>query len=241
VTLQARTLQTTPAHRRIVALFADILDYPAQGLPGKAAACAELLAGPAPAAAELLREFRAFAAGTSLGGLEEAYSAFFDLNPVCHPYVGYQLFGENYKRSSFLLGLKERYRAQTFAATPGEIVDRLSIVLRFVAHSADGADSDDLVREGLLPALERMTTRPESPDHHHDGPGDFDGDTGVERKQLDGHSHGEVLAGGFVLAGSGDADDRGARGEEAPPHPYYRVLQALHLALQQTWPIGYRS
>ncbi|MBS0327291.1 MAG: hypothetical protein JSS46_12205 [Proteobacteria bacterium] len=223
-------------HRRIAALFADILDYPARELTGKAAECEALLAGPVPAAADLLREFRAFTEGAPLGKLEEAYSGFFDLNPICHPYIGYQLFGENYKRSSFLLGLKERYRAETFQSSPSEIADRLSVVLRFVAHSEGGEDTDDLVREGLLPALERMTTRPESGDDHHDGPGDFDGDTGVERKQLDGHSHGEVLAGGFVLETSDDAEERGARGGDAAPHPYYRALQALHIALQETWP-----
>lgn len=222
-----------PRHPRIIGLFADILDYPAAGLAGKATECAALLGTAAPEAVDLLRGFRDFAEATPIGKLEEVYSGFFDLNPVCHPYVGYQLFGENYKRSGFLLGLKERYRAEAFEASTNEIPDRLSTVLRFVAHSKGGEGTDDLVREGLLPALERMTARPESSDHDHDDHAEFDGDTGVERKQLDGHSHGEVLAGGFVLAASTEGDSQ-AVGDDRP-HPYHQALQALRVALRETW------
>lgn len=224
-----------PRPRRIAGLFADILDYPEPGLVDKAAECEALLGATAPAAATLLQEFSRFAQETPLGKLEEVYSGFFDLNPICHPYVGYQLFGENYKRSSFLLELLQRYSAEAFPTIDSEIPDRLSTVLRFVAHSRGSEEIDDLVREGLLPALERMTTTPESGDDHHDGPGDFDGDTGVERKQLDGHSQGEVLAGGFVLAMSGDGDGDSHGAGEDRPHPYHRALRALRVALQETW------
>ncbi|MCC7079032.1 MAG: hypothetical protein IT530_00040 [Burkholderiales bacterium] len=223
-----------PRHRRIMGLFADILDYPAAGLAGKAGECAALLGAAAPDAVALLHGFRDFAEDTPIGTLEEVYSGFFDLNPICHPYVGYQLFGENYKRSRFLLGLKERYRAEAFhPGSASELPDRLSIVLRFVAHSAGGESTRDLVHEGLLPALERMTTQPESSDHDHDDHAEFDGDTGVERKQLDGHSHGEVLAGGFVLEMSADGEAREA--SEKRPHPYHQALEALRVALHETW------
>lgn len=228
------TMRTRHLNRRLAALFADILDYPAVGLQARAAECQALLARLAPSAGDLLGEFRAFADQASPGRLEEAYSGFFDLNPLCHPYIGYQLFGENYKRSTFLVALKDRYRTASFEATPAEIPDRLSVVLRYIAVAEPGADTDDLVREGLLPALERMTARPASNDHHHDGQGDFDGDTGVERRELDGHADGDALAGGFVLALSEDTDPDGVP-DEAPPHPYYRALQALQVALRETW------
>lgn len=219
-----------PEHQQILALFADLLDYPAPRLAHKAAECEALLSSVAPEAATLLHGFCTFAEQASIGKLEEVYSGFFDLNPICHPYVGYQLFGENYKRSSFLLGLKARYRAEGFQASPNEIADRLSIVLRFVAHSEGGDGTDDLVREGLLPALERMTSRPESGHDDYEGHAEFDGDTGVERKQLDGHSHGEVLAGGFVLEMSEDDAPSG----EKRPHPYHQALEALRAVLHET-------
>lgn len=216
--------------RRMLGLFADILDYPEPGLARKAVECETLLDAVAPEAATLLGDFRGFAEESPIGRLEEVYSGFFDLNPICHPYVGYQLFGENYKRSSFLIGLKERYRAEAFQASTNDIPDRLSTVLRFIAHSNDGEGADSLVREGLLPALKRMTTRRESGQGDHDDAAEFDGDTGMARKQLDGHGHGEVLAGGFVLETSVDADEPGDR----QPHPYHRALEALRVALQ-TW------
>lgn len=213
-------------------LFADILDYPAPGLADKAAECVTLVGTAAPEAVTLLDGFRSFAEQMPLGKLQEVYSGFFDLNPVCHPYVGYQLFGENYKRSSFLLKLKEYYRAEAFEASTNEIADRLSIVLRFVAHSRGGEATGDLVREGLVPAIQRMTTKPESSHHDHDGQADFDGDTGVERKQLAGHSHGEVLAGGFVLEMS--AEEEGSGAGEKRPHPYHQALEALRVVLHET-------
>lgn len=214
--------------RRVAGLFADILDYPAAGVAAKAAQCAALLDRLAPEAAELLHEFRSFAEDTPPGELEEIYSGFFDLNPVCHPYVGYQLFGENYKRSAFLLGLKERYRSEGFDADATELPDRLSIVLRFVAHRG-GDDAGELVRAGLLPALRRMTAKPEAGDGGHDA--DFDGDTGIDRRQLAGHSHGEVLGDGFVLETGAPDDPQRTR----QPHPYHRALQALRIALRASW------
>src|ERR1700739_683852 len=120
---------------QVLGLFADILDYPAPGLAGKAAECASLIGVAAPEAVALLESFRSFAEENSLGKLQEIYSGFFDLNSICHPYVGYQLFGENYNRSAFLIGLKKAYRLEGFEASANEIADRLSVVLRFVAHS----------------------------------------------------------------------------------------------------------
>jgi len=227
------------SHRaEVVGLFADILDYPAPGLARKAAECAALIGAAQPEAAALLESFRRFAEETSLGKLQEVYSGFFDLNSICHPYVGYQLFGENYKRSIFLVGLKKAYRTAGFEADASDLPDRLSVVLRFVAHSKDGEEIDELLNRGLLPALARMTTKPESDGHHHDGPVDVDGHTGIERakiddreqrRQLKGQSQGDILAGGFLLAMSEDYDGRDVGEKRA--HPYHEALEALRLLL----------
>src|SRR5579863_10751300 len=137
------------SHRaKVLELFADILDYPAPGLARKTAECAALIRAAQPQAATLLESFRGFAEENSLGKLQEVYSGFFDLNSICHPYVGYQLFGENYKRSAFLVELKKAYRDEGFEADPTEIADRLSIVLRYAAYSKGGEDVDDLLGRG---------------------------------------------------------------------------------------------
>ena len=223
---------------QILGLFADILDYPAPGLARKAAECAALISAAQPEAAALLGSFRGYAEENSLGKLQEVYSGFFDLNSICHPYVGYQLFGENYKRSVFLIGLKKAYRDEEFEATASDIPDRLSIVLRFVAHSKGGEEIDELLNRGLLPALARMTTKPESDAHQHDGPVDVDADTGIERAKIDdreqrmqlkGQSQGDILGPGFLLAMSEDYDSYAAA--EKRVHPYHQALEALRLLL----------
>ena len=221
----------------VLALFADILDYPDPGLARKAAECAALIGAAQPEAAALLESFHGFAEETSLGKLQEVYSGFFDLNSICHPYVGYQLFGENYKRSLLPIGLKKAYREEGFEASASEMQDRLSIVLRYVAHSKGGEEIDELLNRGLLPALARMTTKPESDGHQHDGAIDIDGHTGIERakiddreerRQLKGQSQGDILGPGFLLAMSEDYDGRDA---SKRVHPYHQALEALRLLL----------
>ena len=223
---------------QILGLFADILDYPAPGLARKASECAALISAAHPEAAALLESFCGFAEENSLGKLQEVYSGFFDLNSICHPYVGYQLFGENYKRSAFLIGLKKAYRDEGFEATVSDIPDRLSIVLRYVAHSKGGEEIDELLNRGLLPALARMTTKPESDAHQHDGAVDIDGHTGIERAKMDdreqrmqlkGQSQGDILGPGFLLAMSEDYDSYDAA--EKRVHPYHQALEALRLLL----------
>jgi nitrate reductase delta subunit len=243
---------------KVLELFADILDYPVPDLDRKASECAALVRAVQPQAAALLESFRSFAQEVTVGKLQEVYSGFFDLNSICHPYVGYQLFGENYKRSIFLVELKKSYRASGFESSAAEIPDRLSIMLRFAAQS-DSEDVDALLNKGLLPALERMTTKPETESHQH-GPADIDGDTGIERaklddrelrkqikdqqrearkalegqnqnddrKQMKGQSQGDVLEGGFLLAMSEDYD---VEEVEKRTHPYHQVLDALRLLL----------
>ena len=246
----------------MLGLFADILDYPAPGVAQKAAECIALIGSAQPQAATLLESFRGFAEETPLGKLQEVYSGFFDLNSICHPYVGYQLFGENYKRSVFLVGLKRSYRAEGFEASADEIPDRLSIVLRFAAQSKS-EDVEDLLGRGLLPALERMTTKPESEGHQH-GPADIDGDTGIERAKIDEREErkqrlGQVREARKQLNGESQGDDRkqlkgATQGDSATleggfllamsedydvedvekrVHPYHQALDALRLLLHE--------
>jgi nitrate reductase delta subunit len=204
--------------KRVLALLADLLDYPCAGLAGKAAECERLVARLVPAAGEPLSAFRAYLEATPLADLEETYSGFFDLNPLCHPYVGYHLFGETYKRSVFLVGLKKRYAAHGFSVDPAELPDRVSVMLRFVATSADETLGRELLEEGLAPALERMSTANKANHPPVEAPS-----CGPE---LEGHSHGDVLEGGYLLRMSEAEGDHNGQ-----PHPYWQALRALHLFL----------
>ena len=144
-----------PIEGRVFQLFAELLDYPRTTLTGVADECAALVAGRSAEAALLLREFESFAARTPLARLEEIYTGVFELDATCHPYVGYHLFGESYKRSAFLLGLKERYRP--YAVECGvELPDHLAVMLRFLAVNADLTETEEIIGEALHPALRKM-------------------------------------------------------------------------------------
>jgi len=217
--------------RRIWQLFAEILSYPHANLKSPTRPltvavreCEALLAPYAPEAAAWLGEFGDFTKETPPGRLEEIYSSTFDLDPSCHPYVGYHLLGESYKRSLFLVRLKECYRAHGFGEPPGELPDHLAIMLRFLAVCDDPVLTGELVHEALLPALERMT-RKQSRDKEP-----VDADPPFPR-----------------LEGTGAPMP--AMPEEAtftPPAPekgrsYLKVLQALHLTLAVLAPPGQKA
>jgi nitrate reductase molybdenum cofactor assembly chaperone len=143
--------------QRTFRLLADTLEYPQPGLVEAVRECVALLAADNRAAAAFLHEFGTFVEETPRGQLEEIYTATFDLNATCYPYVGYHLFGESYQRSVFMRELNKRYRAHGFAAgAAGELPDYLAVLLRFLAVCDDATLSEEIVHEALLPALERM-------------------------------------------------------------------------------------
>ncbi len=212
---------------QLAAMLADLLDYPTDELAARTAACERLAVVLAPDATAALHTFAEFTASTPLGRLEEIYTAFFDLNPICYPYIGHLLFGESYKRSAFLVALGERYRAYAFALDDAELADRLSNVLRFVAFCPDPEERRIIATEAVLPALERLaaggSTEPVAPPLGADnGP------------QLEGHSEGEVLAPGYLLG----ITEQATADADLDQHPYRALLRAAHLLLRSAWPPG---
>jgi nitrate reductase delta subunit len=147
--------------RRALALFAQLLDYPCSGLGDIARECAMVAAEYDREAASLVAEFKSFAEATPPGQMEEIYTGVFELNAVFYPYVGYHLFGETYKRSVFLIGLKQRYAANGFDAG-SELADHVAVLLRFVSTCDDAALSEELVHDALIPALDKMCGKEEN-------------------------------------------------------------------------------
>jgi nitrate reductase delta subunit len=154
-------------------LFADLLEYPTPALARQAP---EAAAGTEMAqAAALLNGFCRFVEQASPARLEELYTGTFDLQAVCYPYVGYHLFGDSYKRGMFMAQLNAGYRQRAFSAG-NELPDHVAVILRFLAsahadpplpregteaeRSGAAAPGDDfsqaLLREGLIPTLDRM-------------------------------------------------------------------------------------
>jgi len=145
-------------------LFAELLGYPSPALAQQAQ---EATAGAGTAqTAALLHEFHTFVEQASPARLEELYTGTFDLQAVCHPYVGYQLFGDSYKRGMFMAQLNGGYRERGFSAG-NELPDHVAVILRFLASAPDDAFSQALLHEGLIPALEAMAR---AFDDHSDNP-----------------------------------------------------------------------
>ncbi|MBI4317456.1 MAG: nitrate reductase molybdenum cofactor assembly chaperone [Chloroflexi bacterium] len=143
------------AERRILGLFADILDYPKPGLDAVVRESESLLSSRSPEAAALLNGFGAIVSETPPENLEEVYTGTFDLNATCYPYVGFHLFGESYKRSVFMLELKQRYRADGFGIG-AELPDHMSMLLRYLSICDDEEAVRDIIQEALLPVLSTM-------------------------------------------------------------------------------------
>jgi nitrate reductase delta subunit len=141
--------------RQIFHLLAHILEYPRSDLTGIVSECETLLSLEYSQAAARLREFQDVVVEIPLGRLQEIYTITFDLDATCHPYVGHHLFGESYKRSAFMLGLKERYQRYGLV-TGSEVSDHLALLVRFLSLCNDSAEAEVIIRDALVPALKQM-------------------------------------------------------------------------------------
>ncbi len=138
--------------------FADLLAYPTPDIWQQAEACLALLNEFHPEAVPALERFQNGLQKHTLEQMEELYTVTFDMQPVCYPYVGYQLFGESYKRGAFMAQLNEAYRTFGFSAAQ-ELPDHLAVILRFLgldSANRQGEFCQALLNEGVVPALDKM-------------------------------------------------------------------------------------
>ncbi|MGH7659780.1 MAG: nitrate reductase molybdenum cofactor assembly chaperone [Vulcanimicrobiaceae bacterium] len=136
-------------------LFAQLLEYPHAGLAGTARECSALIVQENAEAAALLEQFAKFVERSPYNILEEVFTATFDLNANRHPYIGYHLFGEAYKRSVFMLELRDRYRKYGFDHG-AELADHVSIILRFMSLCPDQTVVGELARDAIIISLDPM-------------------------------------------------------------------------------------
>lgn len=140
--------------RSLCAAFAELLSYPRDQVAAAAQRALEL-AGVGTEAEAGLRRFAASASANPAAWLEELYTATFDLAPACAPYVGHQLLGDSPMRGPFLAKLAEIFAADGFQPRE-DLADHVAEVLRFLAVARAGAAREELVQDGLVPALGRM-------------------------------------------------------------------------------------
>jgi nitrate reductase delta subunit len=138
--------------------FADLLSYPTSAIQRQAEEVLSHFRKSQPEAAVALENSLHVLQHCDLEKLRELYTTTFDMQPVCYPYIGYQLFGESYKRGAFMAQLNEAYHAFGFSAEQ-ELPDHLSVVLRFLgldAANREGEFCQALLNSGMIPALEKM-------------------------------------------------------------------------------------
>ena len=146
--------------QQVLRHFADLLSYPAADPAPLARRCRDLCQRGA-------RHLDAFVSRAERAGpheMEETFSATFDLQPSCAPYLGHHLCGDGPQRGLFLARLAGVYRQDGFDAQAAELPDHLSVVLRYLAATPASEAREALLRDGLVPALDKMLAAFEDPD-----------------------------------------------------------------------------
>ncbi len=141
--------------KQLCRFFAEVLDYPGGSVSESAGECLRQLDGSFPDIATQMRPFVTFLESQSRGALEELYAETFDLAPGSTLYIGYHLFGETPKRSSFLVRLEEAYQSHGFESGT-DLADHLCVMLRFLTVAQDAEFAIPLLEESILPVLDKM-------------------------------------------------------------------------------------
>jgi nitrate reductase delta subunit len=105
-----------------------------------------------------LAKFKAEGERLGLDRLEELYANTFDLQADCSLFAGYHLFGEDWRRSLFLVELKERYQTCGFSCGH-EVPDHVVVLLRFLSVQTDPKEEMALLEDCLLPVASRVAAR----------------------------------------------------------------------------------
>ena len=154
----------TTNQQELYGQFAALFQYPTADLAATVDGCLARLQPTHPEVAARLQPFIDFVTTSERSRVEEVFTATFDLQPACHPYVGFQLCGESQQRTLFLLELKRLYREHGF--TGGEdLPDHLGQVLEFLAMAEDEGVRTELINDGLRPALDKLLGGFDDPQH----------------------------------------------------------------------------
>lgn len=95
-----------------------------------------------------LEPFADFVAASTLATLQEGYVATFDFNPAVALYLGHHLYGDNQKKTAYMIRLKQEYDRCGFAPATNELPDHLPLVLGFLAHLVQ--QKNDILRRAFI-------------------------------------------------------------------------------------------
>lgn len=100
--------------------------------------------------------FMDFVTAAPIETIQELYTALFDLQPECCPYIGYHIFGDSHRRGLFLANLAAWYRSAGFAEEGRDLPDYLPTVMRFLAGVGKSQERQELLQYCVIPAMDRV-------------------------------------------------------------------------------------
>lgn len=145
----------TTATDHIFNTLGALLEYPGDGFDQRLAEAQKAVpADVHPQAHECIRHFGDTVEGQKITELEELYTRTFDINPVCSLEVGWQLYGEEYKRGQFLVTMRSLLRRFAIPESV-ELPDHLPQVLRLL-DKMDGRQAMEFADTYAIPAIAKM-------------------------------------------------------------------------------------
>ena len=84
---------------------------------------------------KIFADFLAKVESLSLNEQEELFTRTLDLSPLAAPYVGYQIWGESYKRGEFMAALNSELKTHEIDLE-GELPDHLRPILQYLSISS---------------------------------------------------------------------------------------------------------
>jgi nitrate reductase delta subunit len=112
---------------------------------------------------QALAAFVNYVQSVPLAEREELYTRTWDLDPVAAPYLGFQIWGENYKRGNFMAQLNQVLK-DNGVDLAGELPDHLVPVLRYLDRAEQPSPAlleilDKAVRAMRQAFLDKSETR----------------------------------------------------------------------------------
>ena len=134
---------------------ADLLEYPDSRWESAVARCSRVIPRELHDAVSLFDRFVSRMDDLVLSDREELYVRTFELNPPCTLEVGYHIFGETYKRGTFLAHLG-REEAGHDLGQDRQLPDYLPVLLRLLALLDDQDLRASLIETCMIPAIEAL-------------------------------------------------------------------------------------
>ena len=140
--------------RTVLDAVSTLLAYPDADAAGELMGACRVLEQESVMLRSAAAAFRQFLEATEPTKREELYTSVFDINPTCTMELGWHLYGEDYKRGSFLVDMR-RTMQMVGVEESAELPDHLTHALRVLGRLPTPKDIQ-FATEYVQPALAKM-------------------------------------------------------------------------------------